>query len=437
MSAKEQIDGQPSAVPSQESGPSRGRLRAGLVFIFITVVLDMLALGIISPVLPRLIIDLLHGSTTQAAEIIGIFGTMVAFLQFVFSPILGAVSDHFGRRPVILLSNFGLGIDYMIMAVAPGVGWLFAGRTLSGVMSASMGAASAYIADVTPGEKRAAAFGLLNVAFGVGFVLGPALGGMLGQIDTRLPFWFAAGLSLTNAMYGLFVLPESLSRNVRKKFAWRRANPLGAMLFLKSDSKLFRLAIVQFLCNIAHQALPTVFVIYAMYRYNWNARTVGLVLASMGLCSALTSGLLVKPAVAFMGERRVLIGSLAAGVAGFLVFGFASTGVIFCTAIPLQALWSLAWPSMQSLITRRVQRSEQGQLQGAIGSMRGIAYMIGPSLFTMTFATFIAMPGKWHLTGAPFLVGALLAGVSLVLAVMAGKFAPVAEKGGVGAASAD
>src|SRR6478609_8167445 len=173
MSAKEQIDGQPAAVPSQESGPSRGRLRAGLVFIFITVVLDM-----------------------------------VAFLQFVFSPILGAVSDHFGRRPVILLSNFGLGIDYMIMAVAPGVGWLFAGRTLSGVMSASMGAASAYIADVTPGEKRAAAFGLLNVAFGVGFVLGPALGGMLGQIDTRLPFWFAAGLSLTNAMYGLFVLPE-------------------------------------------------------------------------------------------------------------------------------------------------------------------------------------------------------------------------------------
>jgi len=227
--------------------------RAALVFIFITVVLDMLALGMIVPVLPKLVEDFVGGNTARAAEIYGLFGTVWALMQFVFSPVLGALSDRFGRRPVILLSNFGLGLDYIVMALAPDVSWLFVGRVISGITSASTSTAYAYIADVAPPEKRAAGFGMLSAAFGLGFVVGPAIGGVLGNIDPRLPFWVAAGFSFLNYMYGLLVLPESLSMERRERFSWRRANPMGSLKLLRSHRELFGLAIVNFIGSIAHE----------------------------------------------------------------------------------------------------------------------------------------------------------------------------------------
>jgi DHA1 family tetracycline resistance protein-like MFS transporter len=382
--------------------------RAALAFIFVTVVLDMLALGMIIPILPKLIEDFVHGDTARAAEIYGLFGTVWALMQFVFSPVLGALSDRYGRRTVILLSNFGLGLDYIVMALAPGVGWLFLGRIISGITAASFSTASAYIADVAPPEKRAAGFGMLSAAFGLGFILGPALGGVFGNIDPRLPFWVAAGFSLLNAMYGLFVLPESLPPEKREAFSWRRANPIGSIKLLRSHAELFGLSVSTFLINIAHEALPTTFVLYAMYRYGWNERTVGLALATVGVCSAIVGAGLVEPAVARFGDRRVMLAGMWFGVLAFVIYGTAHTGLVFWLAIPVGGLWGLSGPPMQGLMTHRVSDSEQGQLQGALSSIRGVAFMIGPLVFTNTFAAFIGPARDWHLPGAPYLLAALM-----------------------------
>ena len=351
-----------------------------------------------------------------AAYIVGVFGTVWALMQFVFSPVLGALSDHYGRRPVVLLSNFGLGLDYIVMALAPTVWWLFVGRVISGVTSASFSTASAYIADVTPPEKRAGAFGMLSAAFGLGFVLGPALGGVFGEIDPRLPFWVAAGLSLLNAMYGLFVLPESLGHDHRSIFKWQRANPIGALTLLRSNSELLGLAVVMFISYIAHEALPTTFVLYAMYRYHWNARLIGLAIATVGVCSALVGAGMVQPLVAKFGERRSMLTGLWFNVAGFIAYALAPTGLIFWSAIPVGALGGLSGPPMQGLMTRQVTPTEQGQLQGALGSVRGIAFMIGPVLFSMVFASFIGPYRGWHLPGAPYLLAAALMAIATIVA---------------------
>ena len=390
--------------------------RAALVFIFITVVLDMLALGMIVPVLPKLVEDFVGGNTARAAEIYGLFGTVWALMQFVFSPVLGALSDRFGRRPVILLSNFGLGLDYIVMALAPDVGWLFVGRVISGITSASTSTAYAYIADVAPPEKRAAGFGMLSAAFGLGFVVGPAIGGVLGNIDPRLPFWVAAGFSFLNYMYGLLVLPESLSMERRERFSWRRANPMGSLKLLRSHRELFGLAIVNFIGSIAHEALPTTFVLYAMYRYGWNERTVGLAIAAVGVCSAVVGAGLVEPVVARFGERRAMLAGLLFGAAGFTIYGLAATGAVFWAALPVNALWGLSGPPMQGMMTRHVGSSEQGQLQGALSSLRGIAFMIGPLVFTNVFASFIGANRDWRLPGAPYLLAALMIAGSMAMA---------------------
>lgn len=389
---------------------------AALVFIFITLVLDMLALGMIVPVLPKLVEDFVHGDTARAAYIVGVFGTVWALMQFVFSPVLGALSDQYGRRPVVLLSNFGLGLDYVVMALAPTVWWLFVGRVISGVTSASFSTASAYIADVTPPEKRAGAFGMLSAAFGLGFVLGPALGGVFGEIDPRLPFWVAAGLSLLNATYGLFVLPESLPHDRRSIFKWQQANPIGSLTLLRSNFELLGLAVVMFISYIAHEALPTTFVLYAMYRYHWSARMIGLAIATVGVCSALVGAGMVQPLVAKFGERRAMLAGLWFNVAGFIAYALAPTGLIFWSAIALGALGGLSGPPMQGLMSRHVTPTEQGQLQGALGSVRGVAFMIGPLLFSSLFANFIGPNRRWHLPGAPYLLAAALVTVATIVA---------------------
>jgi DHA1 family tetracycline resistance protein-like MFS transporter len=390
------------------SEPSKARREAAFAFIFATVLLDMLTIGIIVPVLPKLVVDFMHGDTETAAEVYGLFGTAWALMQFLFSPIQGALSDRFGRRAVILISNLGTGLDYVLMALAPTIGWLFLGRVISGITAASISTAYAYIADVTPPEQRAARFGLLGAAFGAGFVLGPALGGLAGSISPRLPFWIAAALSLANAAYGVFVLPESLPHERRAPFAWRRANPLGSLTLLRQHAELLGLAGVTFLLDLAHAVLPSVSVLYMAYRYGWDERIVGFTMAGVGVCAIIVQGGVVGAVTTRFGERAALMIGLAFGIAGFAVFGLATTGIGFWLGIPLMALWGLAGPASMGLMSRRVSGSEQGALQGANGSIMGIANLIGPIVFTQTFAAAIGSGRLWQLPGAPFLLAALL-----------------------------
>ena len=394
------------------------RRQAAVAFIFITVVLDVLAMGIIIPVLPRLVQDFLGGDAARAAIMFGIFGTVWSAMQFFCSPIIGMLSDRFGRRRVILLSNFGLGLDYIVMALAPTLGWLFVGRVISGITGASWTTAGAYIADVTPKEKRAASFGIIGAAWGLGFILGPALGGLLGATNPRLPFWVAAGMTLVNALYGLLVLPESLPPEKRtKKFDWSKANPVGSLRLLRSHRELFGLATVNFLYFVSHQVLQSVFVLYVGYRYQWSPKAVGLTLALVGIGSVIVQGGLVKPVVAKIGDRRALLLGLTSGIIGFAAWGLAPTGALFIAAIPFGSLMGFYGPAAQGLMTHRVSASEQGQLQGANASVMGIAGLIGPGLFTYTFAYFIGAGRTWVLPGAPFFLGALLLAAALALAI--------------------
>src|SRR5918911_3563444 len=297
-----------SAVVADDKPPVRSGAAA---FIFVTILLDMLALGLIIPVLPKLVESFVENDTATAARIFGLFGTAWALMQFLFSPVLGALSDRFGRRPVVLLSNFGLALDYVLMALAPSLSWLFVGRLISGITSASISTAFAYIADITAPEQRAAVFGKIGVAFGAGFILGPALGGLLGDFDPRLPFWVAAGLSFTNALYGLFILPESLPKDRRSPWRWRSANPVGALHLLASDRVLAGLSLANFFAQLAHVVLPSVFVLYATYRYGWDAKTVGLTLALVGICQMVVQGAAIGPIVKRFGERNALFFGLA------------------------------------------------------------------------------------------------------------------------------
>src|SRR5580698_1698684 len=395
--------------------PPKGR-RAAAAFIFFTVTLDMLALGMIAPVLPRLIEGFLRGDTSSAARMLGLFGTVFAIMQFFFSPIVGSLSDHFGRRPLVLLSNFGLGLDYLVMAWAPTLNWLFLGRIISGLTSSSIPTAMAYMADVTPRERRAAAFGMLNAAFGAGFVLGPAVGGLLGNINPRLPFWAAGGLSLINGLYGLFVLPGSRSKENRSPFSWARANPLGSLSLLRSHAGMIAISTVLLLGYIAQQSLRNVYVIYADYRYHWTDRTVGFSLATIGVCTAIYGALLVKPVVAKLGERGAITIGLIGGAIGYSMFGFSKTGVLFWMGIPLLNMMSFTWPGAQSLLSRKTSPSEQGQLQGAINSLRGIAGLFGPGFFTYIFSRSIGADAIFHLPGAPFFAAAAMLLISLALA---------------------
>jgi DHA1 family tetracycline resistance protein-like MFS transporter len=393
--------------------------RAAVAFIFVTVMLDMLALGMIIPVLPLLIETFRGGDTASAARMVGIFGASWAAVQLFAAPLLGSLSDRYGRRPVVLLSNFGLGLDYVLMALAPSIGWLFVGRLISGVTSASVPTAYAYIADVTPPERRARSYGLLGAAFGIGFVLGPAVGGLLGAWGPRAPFWVAAALSLANATYGYFILPESLSPDHRSPFQWKRANPLGALRLLRSEPTLKGLAVVHGLYHLAHHSLTAVFVLNVSYRFGWTSSTVGLTLAVMGICSAVVQAGLVGRIVARIGERRTLITGLTFGTVAFTAYGLAPTGTLFLLAVPIMALWGMYGPSSQGLITRLVGPDRQGALQGAFGSVQMSTGMVGPVVFSEVFARAIAPGAAWHLPGAPFLVSTVLLAVAIAVAIKA------------------
>ena len=393
---------------SEAAPPVRAPSRAAFVFIFVTVLLDMLALGIIIPVLPGLVVGFVGGDTASGAEILGLFGTAWALMQFLFSPVLGAVSDRFGRRPVILISCLGLALDHVLMALAPSLWWLFAGRVISGIAGASFSTGFAYVSDVTPPEQRAARFGMLGVAFGAGFILGPALGGLAGSIDPRLPFWIAAGIGLANALYGWLILPELLPHERRMAFSWRRANPLGALKLLRSHRELSGLASVNFLSMLAHAVLPIVSVLYLSYRYGWDERAVGFLLAVVGVCSMVVQGALIGPSIKWLGERKALVGGLLLGACGFFVYAIAPTGLLFLLGIPLQALWGIANPASLALMSRHVGADEQGQLQGANASIQGISSMIGPGLFSLSFAWAIRPELGISLPGTPFALAGLL-----------------------------
>jgi DHA1 family tetracycline resistance protein-like MFS transporter len=389
--------------------------RATFWFIFGTVLLDMLALGIIAPVFPKLVIRLEGGNESSAAGLVGLFGTVWAAMQFVFAPVLGALSDRVGRRPVILVSCLGLGLDYVIMALAPTVGWFFVGRVLSGITASSFATAFAYIADVTEPDQRAGRFGLLGVAFGIGFILGPAVGGLLGGIGLRAPFWAAGALSLVGAAYGWFVLPESLPAERRAPFVWRHANPVGSLGLLRAHEALLGLAIVAFLFRLAHDALPSLFVLYGDYRFGWTARTVGFALAGVGVASMIVQGGLVGRGVKLLGEPRALVVGLTCGAVAFTIYGLAPSGTAFLLGIPVGALFGFAYPSLQGLMTRRVGPDEQGRLQGALASVMGIAGVIAPVLFTQVFAGAIGRFGALGVPGAPFLLAALLLVAAMVV----------------------
>jgi DHA1 family tetracycline resistance protein-like MFS transporter len=383
-------------------------VKAAIGFIITTITLDILSMSLVIPVLPPLIQHFEGGNAIAAAHAIGIFATAWALMQFIFSPIQGALSDRFGRRPVILLSNLGLGLDYVLMAAAPNLAWLFVGRVINGITAASFSSASAYIADITPPEKRAARFGLISVSFGVGFVLGPVIGGLLGSISTRLPFWVSAGLSLTNFLFGLFVLPESLPKDKRSPFTWRQANPAGSLRLIRSQPGLSSLAVIGFLGLIAQNALPTITVLYVINRYGFSMTQLAWMLGGVGAGSALVGGVLTGPVVRRIGERRALIAGLAFGAAGFALMGLAQNATMFLLAIPILSLRGFADPALTAMMSHKVKPNEQGQLQGATSSLLGIAGLIGPLVYTESYALFASPRAGWHVPGMPFLIAAAL-----------------------------
>src|SRR5690606_26387150 len=340
---------------------------------------------------PHLVEQFTGGDLASAARWVGVFGMTFAAVQFLSTPVQGALSDRFGRRPVILVSCLGLGLDFVVMALAGSLPMLLLARIISGVASASFTTANAYIADVTPPDRRAKSYGMIGAAFGLGFVAGPMLGGWLGRIDLRLPFWFAAGLALLNSLYRLFVLPESLPPERRTaRFELAHANPLGALRLLRRYPQVLGLAAVVLLANLAHYVYPSVFVLFADYRFGWGPTEVGWVLAAVGVMSIIVNAGLVGWVVRTLGERRTLLLGLGCGVVGFGIYGIAGTPWLLLAGLPVSALWALASPATQALITREVGSEVQGRVQGALMSLVSLAGIIGPLLFANTFALFIS-----------------------------------------------
>ncbi len=394
---------------------------AAVPFIFVTMLLDWLVVGIMTPVLPKLIVEFTGGRVDRASAISGVFATAFAVVAFFASPVLGLLSDRFGRRPVILLASLGSAVDCTILTLAPNLWWLFVGRLLAGGTAASATSSAAYIADVTPPEGRAAAFGMAGAAFGFGFALGPAIGGLLAGFGSRVPFAVAAGLMLANAAYGYFILPESLrTEHRRTSIDWRNANPFGSLKLLRRHRELFSLIGSLFCSNLAVQSF-SVFVLYTIYRFNWSERANGFGLAIFGALSVV-SAMVVGRLVTRFGARRVTFAGFAFGIGGFVLYGVAPSSLVFACALPLTGFWAIAGPPLQSAMSRRVTASEQGELQGAIGSMRSIATIVGPAFFTLLFSAASARDARIP-AGAPWYCGAAL----LVLAIVFSRRALASE----------
>lgn len=389
------------------SHPGRGPSRAAFAFIFVTVALDFLAIGVTVPVFPKLIIAFQGGNQGRAAEYVGLFATVFAVMQFFFAPVMGALSDRYGRRAVILLSTLGLGLDYFILALAPTLWWLFIGRAIAGITSSSYATAMAYVADVTPPEQRAGKFGMLGAAFGIGFVLGPALGGVLGDIGLRLPFYAAATLSLLGTAYGWFVLPESLPPERRAAFTLAGANPLGTLRLLRARHALLGMAAAVFLYRLGHDVMPVIYVVYTDYRYAWDAKTIGASLAVLGIASMIVQAGLVGPVVRRVGERAAMATGFIIGALTDAAYGLAPRGWMFVAVMPVAVFFGLAYPSMQGLMSRMVSAEEQGRLQGAIASVASLAAIVAPVLFTQTFAVAIGRLGRSG-SGAPMILAGVL-----------------------------
>jgi len=395
-----------------------------LAFIFITMLVDIIGLGIILPVLPALIQELTQGTISDASMYGGWMMFAFAIMQFLFSPILGGLSDRYGRRPVLLASLFGFGLDYIFLAFAPTIGWLFVGRLLAGVCGASITTATAYIADVSTPEKRAQNFGIVGMAFGIGFIVGPVIGGVLGEYGSRIPFLAAAGLTFLNWLYGYFILPESLAPENRRKFDWRRANPVGSLKHLGRYPVILGLVASLVLLYIAAHAVQSTWTFFTIERFNWSTKMVGYSLGMAGLCVAIVQGGLIRVINPRLGPNRSVYVGMMMYTIGLTLFAFSNAGwMMFAFLIPY-CLGGIAGPSLQGIISNQVPANEQGELQGALTSLISVTSIIGPPLMTNLFSFFTKEDAFVYFPGAAFLMGAILIAFSGFLAwrTLSGRF---------------
>ncbi len=392
--------------------------RASVGFVIAVVYIDMLGLGLAFPILPKLVEQLYHGDISRAAYVVGLLSSGYALMQFILSPALGALSDRFGRRPVILLGLLGMGVNYFLLAAAPTLAWLIVARLISGATGATYTTAAAYLADITPPEKRAANFGLIGAAFGVGFITGPVIGGMLGAVDLHLPFLAAGLLSLANVALGWFILPESLDPAQRKPFSLARANPIGALKELRRYRSVLGLIVIFLLAVFANRVAEMTWVLFASYRFHWGPREIGFSLAMVGVMFVLGQGVMPRFLIPRLGERRAVIVGLAVSVVILVLYGVVPQGWMIYPVMALGVFgWVMAAPATMSLMSRAVPANEQGLLQGALASVQGLTSIIGPPIWTGLFGYFISKDAPVIIPGAAFFVAAAVFAVALVLAV--------------------
>lgn len=391
---------------------------SAVFFIFITVLLDSIGFGIILPVLPELIMELTGQGLGAAAIYGGWLWFVFAAMQFFCAPVLGNLSDRFGRRPVILFSLFALGLDYLVMGLAPSINWLFVGRAVAGIAGASFTPAYAYLADVSPAERRAQNFGLVGAAFGLGFILGPAIGGVLGELGSRAPFFAAAGMSFLNLVFGYFALPESLRPELRRPFSWARANPLGTLAQLRRYPAVVGLAGTLFLWQLGMQSLPSTWTFYTMFRFHWSEAAVGYSLAFVGVIMVTSQGALTRVLIPRLGgERRAAVAGLLFGALGYLTYALATQGWMMFVGLLTWFLAGLVYPSVNALMSQQIPSSAQGELQGGVASLNSVTAIAGPPMMTQLFGQFSGPSAPLQLPGAAFICAALLTGASLVLLV--------------------
>ena len=403
-----------TAVHSRGMSPRQPGPHA-LIFVAITVLIDIIGFGMILPVLPRLLVELTGKPVNEAAVQGGWLAFVYAAAQFVCAPILGNLSDRFGRRPVLLFAIGALGVDYIVMGFAPTLSWLFVGRLIAGMAGASFTPAYAYVADISAPEKRAQSFGLISACFGIGFILGPALGGLLGGLGPRAPFFAAAVLSLINFVYGVLVLPESLPPERRRAFDWKRANPLGMLLQMRRHPVVLSLLGALFLWMLGHQVMPSTWGFYTKFRYGWSEAMIGVSLAVAGIMMALSQAVLMRRMVPKLGERRSALLGIIIASAGYLGYAFSTEGWMTLAWMLTWLMGGLVMPATNALMSHRVEREAQGELQGAVASLFSLSSIVGPPLMTFLFSHFSAPSARPHLPGAAFVMAATLAWSSFSL----------------------